>query len=103
MPSQTTSFFDRFRLFPYGIAFLARKRTKLATQDAVVGVIDIAVEDVAGPIADFAPTREVSNSTQDIQIFAFEQSQRVGFRDPFAGGYLVVEVAQFTALDEEMH
>ena len=41
-------------LEPVRIPLLARERAELAAQDAVVGVVDVPVEDVAGTVAGFA-------------------------------------------------
>ena len=40
------------KLEAVGVAFLARERAELAGQDAVIRVVDVAVDDVAGAVAD---------------------------------------------------
>ena len=86
-----------------GVAFLARERAELARQDAVVRVVDVAVDDVAGAVAGFFPARQVGDGADGVQILGFKQPERVGLGNAFAGGDLVVEVAQFAALNEEIH
>ncbi len=86
-----------------GVAFLARERAELAGEDAVVRVVDVAVDDVAGAIADFLLSREISDCADGVQVLGFKQPQRVGVGNAFAGGDLVVKVAQFVALDVEVH
>ncbi len=86
-----------------GVAFLAGERAELAAQDAVVRVVDVAVDDVAGAVADLLLAREVGDGADGVQILALEQPERIGFGNAFAGGDLVVEVAQFAVLNEEIH
>ena len=86
-----------------GVALLAGEGAELAAQDAVVRVVDVAVDDVAGAAAHFALAGEVGDGADGIQVFAFEQAERVGLGNPLAGGDLVIEVAEFAALDEELH
>ena len=86
-----------------GVALLAGERAELAAQNAVVRVVDVAVDDVAGAVAHLAPPGQVCNGAQGIQILAFEQPQRVGLGNPLAGGDLFVEVANFAVLDEKLH
>src|SRR5437667_1951023 len=89
-----------------GIPFFARERTKLAAQNAVIGIIDVAVDDVTGAIGERAEAdlpREVGDSADGVQIFALEQAQSVRIRNAFARGDLFVEIAQFTPLHKEMH
>jgi hypothetical protein len=86
-----------------GVAFLACERAELARQDAIVRVVDVTIDDVAGAIADLFLTRQIGDGADRIQILRFKQPERVGFRDAFPSGDLVVEVAQFAALNEEIH
>ena len=86
-----------------GVALLAGEGAELAAQDAVVRVVDVAVDDVAGAAAHFALPGEVGDGADGVQVFALEKAKRVGFGDPLAGGDLVIEVAEFAALDEKLH
>ncbi len=86
-----------------GVALFPGKGTELAAQDAVVRVVDVAVDDVAGAAADFALAGEVGDGADGIKVFAFEQAERVGLGDPLAGSDLVIKVAEFAVLDEELH
>src|SRR6266404_2378028 len=93
-------------LEPVGISFLARKSAKLATQDAIVGIIDIPVDDVARAVADSGSTRspgQISDRANRVKILALEKPQRIRLRDSFTGSHFVVEVAEFGALNEEIH
>ena len=85
------------------IALLPRKGTELATQNAVVGIVDIAVDNIARAIADFSLPCEVGDSSHGVQILALEQAQRIGFGNSRAGGNLLIKVPQCAALDEELH
>ena len=91
------------QLEPIRITLLARERAELTREDAVIRVVDVPVDDVAGAIADFLLPREISDGAKRVEVFGFKQPQRVGFGNAFTGGDLVVEVAQFAALDEEIH
>ena len=57
-----------------GIAFLAGEGAELTGEDAVVGVVDIAIEDVAGALADFALADEVGDGADGVQVAAFEEA-----------------------------
>ena len=48
------------------ITFLARERTELAAQDAVVRVVEVAIDDIAGAIADFLLAREIGNGDWEV-------------------------------------
>src|SRR5438445_5245605 len=85
------------------VAFLARERAKLAAQDAVVRVIDIAVDDVAGAAAVPAPVDEVRNGADRVEVFALEEPQGVGVGNPLTRNDFVVEVAQLAALNKKVH
>jgi len=101
-----TRLFDHLRngqLETIRVAFLARERAELAAQDAVIRVVDVAIDDVAGAVANLLLPREISDGAEGVQVFGLKQPQRVGFGNALAGGDLVLEVAQFAALDEEMH
>jgi len=85
------------------VAFLARERAKLAGQNAIIGIIDVAIDDVARTIADFELPRKIRNRADGVQIFRLEQSQRGAFRNALARNDFVVDVAQFAALNEKIH
>ena len=86
-----------------GVAFLARERAELAAQDAVVGVVEVAIDDEAGAIAHLLLSRKIGDGAEGVEVLGFKQPQRVGLGNTFARGDLVVEVAQFAALNEEIH
>src|SRR5258708_23243919 len=58
-----------------GVAFLSGKGAELAVQDAVIRVIDVAIDDVAGPPAILALAGSAGQSAQRIDFFALEQPQ----------------------------
>ena len=108
MPRRSASraFCDDFldgELEAVGVALLAGEGAELAAQDAVVRVVDVAVDDVAGAVAHLALAGEVGDGADGVQVLALEKAERVGLGDPFAGGDLVIEVAEFAALDEKLH
>ena len=86
-----------------GVAFLARERAELAREDAIVRVVDVAVDDVAGAVAGFFLARQIGDGADGVQILRFKQPQRISLGNAFAGGDLVVQVAQFAVLNEEIH
>ena len=55
------------------IAFLARKGAELAAQNAIIRVIDVPVENIAGPVAHLATAGEVGHRSQRVQVLALEQ------------------------------
>src|SRR2546430_14908763 len=95
--------FVRGQLETVLVALLAREGAELAAQDAVVRVVDVAVDDVAGAAAVLALVYKVGDGADRIEVFALEQPQGVGFGNPLAGHDLVVNVAQLAALYEEVH
>lgn len=95
-------FFDR-ELEAVGIALFPGEGAELAAQDAVVGVIDIAVEDVAGAVAAFAFANEIGNGADGVDVFALEEAESVGFVDALVGGDFFVDVAEIAMLDGEVH
>src|SRR5437763_2960092 len=59
------------------IALFSRKRAELAAQDAIIGIINVAIDDVTGAIAHFALPDKVCDGADRIQVFALEEPQRV--------------------------
>ena len=86
-----------------GVAFLSGEGAELAAQDAVIRVVDVAIDDVAGAVTHLALPGKVGNRTDGIQILALEQAQGVGFGNPFAGGDFLVKVAEFAVLEKKLH
>ena len=106
MPSFSASraFRDDFldgELEAVGVAFLAGERAELAAQDAVIGVIDVAVDDVAGAVAGFLLPREIRDGADGVQVLGFKQPQRVRLGNAFARGDLVVNVAQLRCVERK--
>ena len=87
-------FFDA-ELKAIRVALLARERAKLAAQDAVVRIVDVAIDDVTGAIAVFALSGEIGDGAERIQIFGFKQTQSVGFINAFACGHFLVDIGKF--------
>src|SRR5438132_3495855 len=85
------------------VALLACERAELATEDAVVGIVDVAIDDVAGAIADLPLTRLISDRPHGIEVFAFKQTEGVAFRYALAGSHFFVDVPQLAALNKKMH
>ena len=91
------------KLEAVGVAFFAREGTKLARQNAVVRIIDVAVDDEAGAVADFFLPRKIRDRAKRVQILRFKQPKRIGFGNAFTRDDFVVDVAEFAALDEKIH
>jgi hypothetical protein len=85
------------------IAFFPGEGAELAAQDAVVGVIDVAIDDVARTVADFLLSREVGDGANDVQVFALEKAQGIGFGDALTCDNFVVDISQWAALNEKLH
>ena len=57
------------------VPFLARERAELAAQDAVIGVIDVPIDDVAGAIGRRAQAHlpgKIGDGADGLQILALE-------------------------------
>jgi hypothetical protein len=85
-----------------GVAFLARERAELARQDAVVRVVDVAVDDVAGAVANFfgtpGPRWRRRRSNPSIQTAGAHRPRKcVRRRPPCRTGRAIA------ALNEEIH
>src|ERR1035437_6071641 len=91
------------KLEAVGVAFLARERAELAREDAVIRVVDVAVDDVAGAVADFALSHEIGDGTEGVQVLRFKQPHRIGFGNALARDNLIVDIAEFAALNEKIH
>src|SRR5438876_10827164 len=86
-----------------GVAFFAGKGAKLAAQDAVVGIVDVAIDNVAGIVAVLPLPNEIGDRADGIEVFAFKQAQAVGFGNTFTGDNFLVDVAQFAAFEKKAH
>jgi hypothetical protein len=86
-----------------GIAFLARERAELATQDAVVGVVDVAIDNVAGTIPNLSVSGEISDCSHRVQVLALKEAERLILGNSLARCDLIIEIAQIAPLDEELH
>jgi hypothetical protein len=67
-------FFDG-KLEAIGIPLFAGERAELAAQDAVIGVIDVPIDDVAGAIGRRAQAHlpgKISDGANGLQILALE-------------------------------
>src|SRR5207249_11858572 len=95
--------FVRAILETIGVALLAGKGAELAAQNAVIGVVEITVENIAGAVAHFLLSAKISDGAERIKVFAFKQPQRVRFGDAFARDHLFKDVAQLAALYKEAH
>src|SRR5205085_10031814 len=67
----------------------------LAAQDAVIGVVDVGIDDVGGAVADLASAGDVRKSAEGVEVARAEETQGFVFGEAFACDRLVVEVAQF--------
>jgi hypothetical protein len=66
------------------VALLAGEGAELAAQDAVVRVVDVAVEDVAGPVAVLTAVDQIRDGAE-AQIARLEQAQGIGLGEALAG------------------
>src|SRR4051812_7837673 len=101
-----TRFLDNLlyrQLEAISIALLSSEGTKLATEDAVIRIVDVAIDNVAGAVADFFLAHEIGNRPDGIQVFAFKKAQRILFGNAFSSDNFLVEVAQRAALNEKLH
>src|SRR4026209_2391786 len=86
-----------------GVTFLAGEGAELAGEDAVVRVVDVAVDDVAGAIAGLSPANEVRDSAGGVEILALEQPQGVFVGNALASDFLFINVTQPALLQKEIH
>src|SRR3989442_4260146 len=85
------------------VAFLTGERAELAAQDAIVRIVDVAVDDITGAAAVLALVHKIGDGADCVEVFALEQPQGIGVGNPLAGDHFVVEVAQIAALQKEVH
>src|ERR1043166_9659751 len=90
-------------LKPISIPFFSCEGAKLAAQYAVVGIVDIPVQDVAGPIAVLTRPHKVGDGSESIYVLRFEQPERVLFRNAGSCGNFFVDVAQATVFNRKPH
>ena len=91
------------KLKAIGIAFLARERAKLAGQNTVVRIVDVAIDDVARAVADLALPDKICDGADGVQVSRFKEPEGVGIGDAFIGDNLVVNVAQLATLNDKTH
>ena len=85
------------------VALLAGEGAELAGEDAVVRVVEVAVEDVAGAVAHLPLPREVRDGPDGVDVLALEKPQGVGIGKALPGDDLVVEVTQSAVLNGKTH
>src|SRR5438034_6869236 len=85
------------------VAFLARERAELAGEDAVVRVVDVTVDDIAGARTVPALVHKVGDGADGIEVFALEEPQSIGFGNPFARDNFVIDVAQLATFEKKFH
>ena len=85
------------------VALFAGKGAELATQDTIIGVVDVAIEDIAGPVTVLSVADQIGNGTKRVQVLALEKPQGFFFGNAFAGSDLIVKVPQRAALDKPLH
>ena len=85
------------------VAFLARERTELARKDAVVRIVDVAIDDVARAVADLALPDKICDGADGVQVSRFKEPEGVGIGDAFIGDNLVVNVTQLATLNDKTH
>ena len=87
-------------LHAVGVALFAGEGAELAAQDAVVGVVDVAVDDVAGAGAVFAPANQIGERAEGVEVLAFKKTQgllvgeSLARRRPFRKGRAIRPVAK---------
>jgi hypothetical protein len=80
------------------IPFFSGKRAELATQDAVIGIVDVAINNIAGSIPHLALAHQVGQGTERVEVLALQQAQGLRFGDTHPGRDLLVDVAKLTSL-----
>src|SRR5260370_340874 len=65
------------------IASACTERAKLAGEDANIGIIDVAVQDIGCPVAVFAFTDDICYLTEGIEIVGPKKSKRLLLVDTF--------------------
>src|SRR5579863_753900 len=90
-------FFDDFfdgKLEAVGIALFAGESAELATENAVVGVVDVAIDDVAGAITVFAAALDIRDCAEGVEIGGLEELLGVSVGDSLAGVDFGINVPQ---------
>src|SRR5207247_5757684 len=59
------------------VPFLAGKGAELAAQDAVVGIVQVTIENVAGAVADLSRPHKIGDGSDGIQVLALKKPQSV--------------------------
>src|ERR1700722_3282137 len=71
-------------LHAVGVALLAGEGAELAAQDAVIGIIDVTVDDETGARAVFPVADQAGESAEGVEVFALKEPQRFLFGKTFA-------------------
>src|SRR5467141_1055951 len=101
LPRFLNNLLDR-QLKTIGVPLLPGEGAKLAAQDAVVRIVDIAIKNVACPISHFASPGNVCNSSNRIQILALEEPQGIHIGNALIGGHFLVYVPKAAALYKKL-
>jgi hypothetical protein len=90
-------------LEPVGIALFTRESAELAAENAIIGVVDVTIQDVTGPVTIFPLAHQVGDCAEGVQVFALEQFNGFPLGNAFPGSDLIVKVPQRAALDKALH
>lgn len=80
-----------------GVAFFAGEGAELAGEDAVVGVVEVAIDEVGGEVTDLALAGEVGEGAEGVEVGMGEELEGVGVGETLAGGHAFGEGEEFTA------
>jgi hypothetical protein len=85
-------------LHAVSIALLAGEGAELATEDAVIRVIDVAVDNVAGAVAVFPAADQAGQRAEGVEVLAFKKPQRLLLGKTLPCRRLLAEAAPFALL-----
>jgi hypothetical protein len=91
------------KLKSVSIPLFPSKGAELTTENAVVRIVDITVQNITGLVACLTLSDKVGDGSDGVQVLAFEQPQGIGLRNSFVCGDLFIKVPQFAALNEKLH
>ena len=75
------------------ISFLSAKSAKLTTENAVIGVVDVPIDDVARTVSHLSCASKIAQCRDGIEVWGLPHPQGVGLGESFTACQLVVKVA----------
>src|SRR5688572_4014733 len=86
-----------------GVALFAGERAELAAQDAVVRIVDVAVQNVARAIAALPFPHEIRDCADGVEVFAFEKAKSIRLGNTLRRDHFFVDISKIAVAKRKRH